>query len=175
MKKSIVVDTETTGLLAGLDEILQLSIVDDDGIALYDGYFKPECHTSWDEAGQVNGISPEMVATSPSFKSELARINAIFQDCKEIIGYNTPFDISFLQASGVNIPDTVIFKDVMREFAPIYGEWSEKHQSFKWQKLSVCAAYFKYDWGSSNAHNSLSDCYATLFCYKQMNNLICTK
>ena len=168
VKKSIIIDTETTGLQAGLDEILQLSIIDTEDNTLYDGYFKPENHTSWEEAGRVNGITPEMVANCPSFKSELSKINDIFQDCEEIIGYNTPFDIGFLEASGVTIPETVTFIDVMREFAPIYGEWSEKHQCYKWQKLTVCANYYGFDWKSMAAHNSLADCCATLFCYKQI-------
>lgn len=170
MKNSIVVDTETTGLIAGTDEILQLSIIDAEEHILYDSYFKPEHHISWEEAERINGITPEMVANSPSFQSELPRINAIFQNCKEVIGYNTPFDIGFLEASGVIIPDTVIVRDVMREFAPIYGEWSCKHQCYKWQKLTICAAHYNYNWGCDKAHNSLSDCYATLFCYKEMKN-----
>lgn len=168
MKKSIVIDTETTGLQAGLDEILQLSIIDEEGKTLYDAYFKPENHTEWVEAGMVNGITPEMVAECPSFKSELQKINDIFQNCEEIIGYNTPFDIGFLKASGVKIPETVKFVDVMQEFAPIYGEWSEKHQCYKWQKLTVCARHYGFDWQSMTAHNSLADCIATLFCYKQI-------
>ena len=40
----IVVDTETTGLDASIDELLQVSIIDGDGNTLYNGYFKPE-HT----------------------------------------------------------------------------------------------------------------------------------
>lgn len=168
MKKSIIIDTETTGLMAGLDEILQLSIIDADGNALYDGFFKPEHHERWDEAGAVNGITPESVANCPTFKSELAKIIPIFQNCDTIIGYNTPFDVGFLEASGVTIPKTVKYVDVMREFAPIYGEWSDKYQCYKWQKLIVCANYYNYDWGKNKAHNSLSDCLATLFCYNQI-------
>lgn len=35
-------------------------------------------------------------------------------------------------------------------------------------KLTTCANYYGYDWGEDNAHNSLSDCRATLFCYQQI-------
>ena len=80
MSKVIVIDTETTGLQAGVDEILQLSIIDGDGNTLYDKYFKPEYQTSWEEAEAVNGISPQDVADCPSFKSEIETINNIVKD-----------------------------------------------------------------------------------------------
>ena len=53
----------------------------------------------------------------------------------------------------------------MEQFAEIYGEWSEWHQNYKWQKLTKAAEYFGYDWGrqKGKAHNSLADCFATLF------------
>lgn len=57
----------------------------------------------------------------------------------------------------------------MQDFAPIYGEWSEYYESYKWQKLVKCAAYFGYIWGADKAHDSLADCRATLFCYKKIN------
>ena len=55
--------------------------------------------------------------------------------------------------------------DVMLEFAPIYGEWSSYHESYKWQKLTTCAKYYGYEF---KAHDSLEDVKATLFCYKKM-------
>ena len=58
--------------------------------------------------------------------------------------------------------------DVMMDFAPIYGEWSEYHDDYKWQSLSTCAAYFGYDWGEDKVHDSLADCKATLFCYNRI-------
>ena len=53
----------------------------------------------------------------------------------------------------------------MHEFAPIYGEWSEKRQDFKLQKLTTCANFYGYDF---EVHNSLSDAHATLHCFEQM-------
>ncbi len=168
MSKVIVIDTETTGLQAGVDEILQLSIIDGDGNTLYDKYFKPEHQTSWEEAEAVNGISPQDVADCPSFKSEIETINNIVKDSDIVVGYNTPFDVGFIEASGASMPDNAEYYDVMQEFAPIYGEWSDKYGCYKWQKLTVCAAYFGYDWSSTKAHNSLADCLATLYCFNKI-------
>lgn len=164
----VVVDTETTGLDNSVDEILQLSIIDYFGRTLYNSYFKPVKHTEWLEAERVNGISPEMVADAPLFSDELPKITAILMKAHAVVGYNTQFDVDFLKAAGASLPNDIEYVDVMREFAPVYGEWSEERQCFKWKKLIVCAEYYGYDWRKDSAHNSLSDCRATLYCYKKL-------
>ena len=58
----------------------------------------------------------------------------------------------------------------MKEFAPIYGEYDEYHEDYRWQKLMTCAEYYKYDWENEKVHDSLSDCRATLHCYNAMTN-----
>lgn len=63
--KAIVIDTETTGLNAGVDELLQVSIIDDEGKTLFNSYIKPSKTKSWDSAMAVNHITPEMVANAP--------------------------------------------------------------------------------------------------------------
>ena len=42
--KYIVLDTETTGLNAAEDEILQVSIIDNEGVVLFDSYISNELH-----------------------------------------------------------------------------------------------------------------------------------
>lgn len=164
----VVVDTETTGLDKQEDEILQLSVIDINGAEVYNNYYKPSRHTEWKEAEAVNGITPEMVADACSIDSELEKLNELFAKVTTYIGYNSYFDIDFLKAAGVKFPDNMEVVDVMADFAPIYGEWSDKYGCFKWQKLTVCASFYGYDWGISTAHDSLSDCLATLHCYKTM-------
>lgn len=165
----IVLDTETTGLRAGEDELLQVSILEAaSGRTLLDAYVRPTRATSWEQAQAVNGISPEMVANAPRIEELLPTLNQILQQTETVIGYNTNFDLSFLRAAGVELPETLGIVDVMADFAPIYGEWSEKYGAYRWQKLSTCAAYYKYDWGSDAAHNSLADCRATLHCWRRM-------
>lgn len=164
----IVVDTETTGLDASIDELLQVSIVDGDGNTLYNGYFKPEHTESWPKAEEVNHISPEMVASAPNIKSEMAAIGNILSRAKTIVGYNTGYDLRFLQAAGWQRAEGQKIVDVMQDFAPIYGEWSEERGDYRWQKLSTCATWYGYEWTERGAHNSLEDCLATLHCYKEM-------
>lgn len=169
--KYIIIDTETTGFHPyDGDELLQVSIIDTDGNVLFDEYFKPQHRTEWKEAEQVNGISPEMVADRPAISEKISEINAIIENSDTIIGYNTQFDIGFLKANGAIVPDDLETVDVMEDFAKIYGEWNSARGSYKWQKLTRAAEYYGYDWSqrAETAHNSLGDCYATLFVYKKL-------
>lgn len=171
--KYIIIDTETTGFHPyDGDELLQVSIIDTDGNVLFDEYFKPQHRTEWKEAEQVNGISPEMVADRPAISEKISEINAIIENSDTIIGYNTQFDIGFLKANGAIVPDDLETVDVMEDFAKIYGEWNSARGSYKWQKLTRAAEYYGYDWSqrAETAHNSLGDCYATLFVYNKINS-----
>lgn len=171
--KYIIIDTETTGFYPyDGDELLQVSIIDTDGNVLFDEYFKPQHRTEWKEAEQVNGISPEMVADRPAISEKISEINAIIENSDTIIGYNTQFDIGFLKANGAIVPDNLETVDVMEDFAKIYGEWNSARGSYKWQKLTRAAEYYGYDWSqrAETAHNSLGDCYATLFVYNKINS-----
>ena len=169
LDRVLILDTETTGLRAGIDEILQLSIIDGNGRELYNGYFLP-CAEEWKEAQAVNHISPERVQNAPRISAEIPRISEILATAHTIIGYNLPFDLAFLNYSGVLIPEPAEKIDVMQLFAPVYGEYSNTYGGYKWQKLTRAAAYYGYDWSEhGSAHNSLADCYATLFVYNAIN------
>ena len=167
--KTLVIDTETTGLNPETDELLQVSIIDSDGNTLFDSYFKP-CAKSWPEAERVNGISPEMVHNAPTIPEKIAEINEIMCKADKIVGYNTNFDLDFLCNNGLILSDDAEIVDVMEMFAEEYGEWDEKYNCYKWKKLSVAADYYSYNWNSrpEGAHNSLADCYATLYVYQNL-------
>lgn len=164
----IVIDTETTGLNADADELLQVSIIDSQGNTLFNSYIKPLFTENWDGAMAVNHITPEMVANAPNIIEVKQEINKIINSANVIVGYNTDFDLSFLSAVGIENSNAIIV-DVMILFAEIYGEWSEIHNDYKCQKLTKCATYYGYDWENDTAHDSLADCRATLYCYNKIN------
>lgn len=164
----IVLDTETTGLNTQTDELLQVSIIDSNGNTLYNSYLKPLRKRRWQDAERVNGILPDTVANAPTILDEVAKIHKIVSTAKTIVGYNIDFDLGFLSAVGIDVPDNVEIVDVMRVFAEIYGEWNDYYGGYKFQKLTTCADYYGYEWGDDTAHDSLSDCRATLYCYNQM-------
>ena len=170
--KYIVLDTETTGLNAAEDEILQVSIIDNEGAVLFDSYIKPTQHTEWAEAERIHHITPEMVADAPTIAEVMPEINDILNRYDKIVGYNLKFDKAFLENNGAEFLSTE-YADVMKMIAPIYGEWNDQRGSYKWQKLTIAADYYGYDWSEhKEAHNSLGDCYATLHVYKEINEVI---
>ena len=164
----VVLDTETTGLKVGYYELLQVSILNGKGETLYNGYLKPVWRETWEEAERVHHITPANVADAPTIDEEIAMIGSLLRSAKTIVGYNVQFDLRFLQHAGLVLDDEQEIFDVMLNFAPIYGEYNEYYGDYKWQKLSVCAAYYGYPWTQEEQHNSLEDCRATLFCYRQM-------
>lgn len=165
----IVLDTETTGFHAFKgDELLQVSIINGDGDTLYNRYFKPAHTTDWSDAAAVNGITADKVKDCPAAVDCVEEISEIVGSADVVVGYNTQFDLGFLRSIGCKPKKSAKVVDVMADFAPIYGEWNYSRNDWKWQKLSKCAAYFDYDWGDDTAHDSLSDCRATLFCWKQI-------
>ena len=163
----IVFDTETTGIGAGNNEILQLSIIDGLGNVLFDDLIKPERRKRWNKAQEIHGISPEDVKDKQTLLERREEIEPIFKHAKLYVGYNVEFDLSFLHASGLSIPNRQKF-DVMGEFAKIHGEYDEYHNDYRPCKLVDCAAY--YDLIDFDAHDSMADVRATLHCFNGILN-----
>lgn len=169
LSTTAVLDTETTGLWPGQDEILQLAIIRLNGAVLFNDYFRPERHRTWKEAQAIHGITPEMVADKATFRERLPEIQQALFGVQKIVAYNIGFDIPMLRSNGLELSENVHFYDVMLEFAPIYGEWNDYFGDFKWQKLSTCANYYDYK-SAGRMHDALEDCLATAHCYKAMKN-----
>lgn len=166
--KILCFDVETTGLSREEDEILQLSIVDGTGKTVFNEYIKPTRHESWDGAEAIHGISPSDVADKPTIEEYRDDLNDIFKDVQLLVGYNNIyFDNAFLKEAGIQIPEDTKMYDVMLKFAPIYGEWNEMRQDYKWQKLAKCAEYYGFH-GDGQFHDSLEDVRATLYCFNSM-------
>lgn len=167
-EKILCFDVETTGLSLEEDEILHLSIVDGTGKTVFNEYIKPTRHESWDGAEAIHGISPSDVADKPTIEEYRDIINDIFKGAKLLVGYNNIyFDNAFLKKAGIQYPEDIKMYDVMLKFIPIYGEWNEMRQDYKWQKLAKCAEYYGFH-GDGQFHDSLEDVRATLYCFNSM-------
>lgn len=166
--RTAVIDVETTGLEFDA-EILQVSVLDaDSDQCLFDSLVRPYYTTAWPEAMKVNHITPEMVSTAPYFHQILPSLNRVLAECKTVVGYNfIDFDRYYLERFGAVFKGEQVV-DVMLMFAAVYGEYCSAHHSFKYKRLSFCADYFGYDWGTDQAHNSLPDCRATAHCYRRI-------
>ena len=160
----VVLDLETTGFDKYKDEIIQVSIIDQDCNTLLNEYCKPEYKTEWKEAEEVTGISPSMVADKKPFSHYAKTVEDILNSTDKILIYNAGFDAKFLHAKGLKFSDDIIV-DVMLDFAEVYGEWNEYYGNYKWQKLGKAAEYYGYKF---KAHDSLEDVKATLYVYECM-------
>ncbi|MCR0531854.1 3'-5' exonuclease [[Clostridium] innocuum] len=161
--KLICLDLETTGVDDRVDEVLEITILDGDMNVLLNTYVKPNFTTSWKCAEAVHHISYEKVKNKPTLQQLAPLIKGIFENADVIVGYNGSFDLGFLD--GLYSLENKQVIDVMKLFAPIYGEFSEKYDDYKWQKLQKCADYFGYEFKS---HDSYEDAKATLFCYRKI-------
>lgn len=158
------IDFETTGLKAGEDEVLQVSIIDENYNVLLNAYCRPNNKDSWEDAQAVHGITPLMVANELPFERYVPTVLDILNKADKVIAYNAAFEDSYLKAYEIEV-DTEKWIDPMIMFAEIYGEWNKRRGNYKWQSLAKCATYYGYEF---KAHDSLEDVKATLYAYKKM-------
>lgn len=160
----VTIDFETTGFTAGADEVLQVSIIDEEYNILLDTYCRPNNRGSWEDAQRVHSITPLMVANEVPFERYVPTVMDILNKADNVIAYNADFENRFLKAYGIYI-DPGKWIDPMIIFAEIYGEYDKHSDSYKRQKLIKCANFYGYKF---KAHDSLEDAKATLYCYKKM-------
>lgn len=167
MKKNMIcLDVQTTGLSYD-DEILQLTILNEDGEILFHHYIKPRLLCSWYDAEEVYGITQEMVRCEKTITMYKEELQKIFDNADVVIGYNIHyFDSVFLKKAGLKLDHLQMF-DVMEEFAPIFGETSEYFNQYIWQSLETCCKYYGYKLPEGKK-NSLENAKATLYCFKEM-------
>ncbi len=159
-----VIDLETTGLSHNYDEVIQVSIIDQDYNCLLNVLCKPQNRETWDDAMRVNHITPAMVDDHKPFEEYKELVQKILDAADIYIAYNSDFEYGFLGKYGIKTQSDK-WVDPMFEFAEIYGEWNDYYESYKWQSLTTMAGYYGYEF---KAHDSLEDVKATLYGYYKM-------
>ena len=154
----IVLDIETTGFDKKSDDILQISIIDQDDSVIFNEYIKPVKKTSWPQAERVHHITDTMVKSKPTLEQYRSVLEEIFSSYEYVVTYNGEyFDLPFLEEKGINIRSMKSI-DVMKEYA--------KKNNCKWQKLSELAKRLGFD--EESYHDSLTDVRATNYIFKKM-------
>jgi DNA polymerase-3 subunit epsilon len=153
----IFLDTETTGL-GYTAEIVELAVVDERENVLINTlirpYFDPVIPY---DATRIHGITNEMIANAPYFSDILPALKS-HVDGHELYIYNADYDTRLISQSkkhtDIDINPSSIHC-VMKAFAPVYGDWNEYRQNYKWQSLDTACSY--YDITNPHPHRALGD------------------
>lgn len=163
-KKSLFLDTETTGL-GDDDEIVQIGIIDHNGKVLLNELIKP-LKPIYQSASEIHGITNETVKNAHSYTEIHDKIVEIVKD-KNLLIYNKSFDLDMLQQtafkhgwSGYEFEYKKAFC-VMNWYAKIYGEYNDYFGSYTWQKLNNAAYQQDIDISDLTEHEAVSDCEIT--------------
>lgn len=160
----VFLDTETTGLYSGRDEVLQIGVVDDDGAVLMNTLVRPIHATAWQDAQDIHGIAPEHVADAPTLDDVLPRLADILHG-QVVVIYNAAFDCGFLPV----VYEVAQAVDCcMLMFAAPYGEWNDYYDNYRWQRLGLAARYVLHD--LSHAHDAVADALACRAVYRYLTD-----
>lgn len=169
-KPIIVFDTETTGLKAKQDVIIQISAqkIDPDNfevIDVLDLYINPERELP-KFIIDLTGVTNEKIKKYPTETEVFSKINDFFEEKSVLIGHNVPFDIKFLSAmyerqnSQLNIYDGALYLCI--DTCQMARELLKRNVDVENHKLRTVASYYGADAGLT-FHNSMDDVIA---CYR---------
>ena len=159
----VVLDTETTGLTPGKDEVLSIAIVDIDGNKLFYSLIRPLNRKRWPNATEIHGITWSDVKDKPTIYDVGNEVAEVLENASLIVGYNVDFDIEMLEKNGLPSVRTETY-DLMEEYAKAYGRWSDRKDGYLWCKLEQCARRYGYQF---EAHDALEDAKATAHCFNK--------
>jgi len=155
--RTVVVDCETTGILRQdpETEIVQLSITDTKARPLFSMLLKPAQPMS-DEVIGIHGITNEQVVNQPIF-SQVAKMISFVMEGKHVVAYNADFDVALLvhlfKKYSIPVPKFNA-SCCMDQYAQWKGEWNDKKDGYRWQKLPQLSGM--------PSHDAFSDCVSTL-------------
>ncbi len=156
-----VLDTETTGL-GNEDEIVQIGIVDRDGVALMNQMIKPTIPIGRGAAA-VHGISDGDVSGAPSFARVYSKLSALLAG-QAVVAYNMDFDWRMLQQTTARyrLPPVRIGKlnCAMQQYARFKGLRKSNGRNYVWHKLGNAARQEGIE--IRRAHDALDDARMTL-------------
>jgi DNA polymerase III epsilon subunit-like protein len=165
----VVLDTETTGLERG--EIVQIAVIDATGAVLLDTLVKP-VNPIPPDASRIHGLYAADVADAPTWAAVSAQLLPLLAG-RDVVIYNAVYDRKMMHQSAeaaglpkVDWKTLATFYCAMEAFAEVYGDWNDWHQSYRWQRLSTAARYYRIP--VTDEHSALGDCRMTLQVVKAM-------
>ncbi len=158
----VAIDVETTGLVAGVDELIEVAAVKFRGHEILETYsqlVRPRQALPL-KITRLTGITPEDLANAPRF-NEIGGDVARFIKSYPIVGHSVSFDLGMLRAQGMSfaqpVYDTFELATLLIPQAPLY-------------KLGALAERLGVP--LSDAHRALHDAIATAHIFAHLLELI---
>lgn len=161
----IILDTETTGL-DNDDEVIELSIINQDNQILLNKRFKP-LKNEFKTATKIHGIDFHDLKDCPLFIDSIPQINNILSNYKKCYIYNSAFDIRLLEQTA-NIHNSNEKLILNNDFICVMDKFSLFTNDEFNSKLEYAFYYFNPPRNNIKSHSALGDCQMTLFV---VNNL----
>lgn len=161
-KKVLFFDLELTGVYDH-DEIISISICDGEGTIIMDTLVKPAHKKKWKNTEKIHGITPEMVADSPSLDDLIPEIKEIFAECDNLIAYGVSTDYSHIKYIYDTEEEREWLHKKTRCCANEFVRYAHEHlPDLAHASLTDAMASFEVDWDGV-AHTSIAD---TIGCMK---------
>lgn len=154
--RPVYMDTETTGL-GSSDEIIEISIIDDDGQTLLETLIKPSQPIPA-ASTRVHGIVDADVQSARTWPAVWPMVrSALFG--RLVVFYNEDFDIRMMQQSHgrYRLPWKEKFNtfDLLKLYAEFRGEWDPNRRTYRYHSLAKAGADCKIS--LPNAHRTTAD------------------
>jgi DNA polymerase-3 subunit epsilon len=163
-ENTVILDLESTGILREdpETEIAQICITNVKGRPLFSMLLKPSQPMS-DKVIGIHKIANEDIINQPIFP-QVAKIIAFVLKGKHVVAFNADFDWKLLlhmfRKYEIEVPKVAGISCAMDRYSEWCGEWSDKKQGWKWQKLP--------NFLGIETHDALNDCQNTLKTIEKM-------
>ena len=145
----ICLDLGTTGPNPVEDEIVAIAIVDWMGNVVHEGKYRPSRRKLWQAASEVNGVIPDNQIDLPSFFDDQLKIRGIIWGADEVIVYNAPRVMTFLEYNDAAPSSGTRVTDAMYEYCRWLGKASHDSNCLAHIELADAAARIGYAWENS--------------------------
>lgn len=155
-KKPVYLDTETTGLNSD-DEIIEISIVDDDGSILLDSLVKPVKSIPLD-ATRIHGLADEDVRSARTWPVVWPEVRSILFG-RLVVIYNQDFDLRMMMQSHARYrlawKERLSTFDLLKLYAEFRGDWDPRRRSYRYHSLDSARRHCEI--ALPNAHRAAAD------------------
>lgn len=159
----ILLDSVTTGLVVGSDEVIDVAILNSGGETLFSSLIRPQRHLlDGSQAQGIHHITDAEIRTAPTLMGVWPDIVTILVAAPLVIAYNAAYDRGMLKGdashSRLPFPEPPWWWDLMDAYARWHGEYSSIHGSYRWQSLKIACQTLEIETNSfATEHRALGD------------------